>query len=479
MADIDSPETRTRGRNDPRLARGNCRAIIRSATGLSNTKTPPGCSTGGAWTFISRSSLQQKIHLTDDVVRNLPFTALGGRRVHFADATVENMRLVVGGGRKAFYFVPDQPGNSGILRIGEYPETTTDRAREIAARLKSAVDTSDIGANSPDRLEQSGPTWTFAAVLEFYIQQLHLRSHNRSADKDAKFLRRYFLTPAVNPWALKPIGLVADTDVAGLINSLRDRPALARNCLSKVKTFFNWAMQPRNRSEFGLRENPALHLTSRMLRLRAAARYRHLSELEMRAYVVAAEGVENPSQRVFCQALVLTGQRAGDLAMMQWSELNLEKGIWVRPRDRYHVPFGAEENTPMSDAMVSLLRSLRCSAAASEDPAVFGSDFTSTGKLTRLRCVVDRRMSDYMQKAGLERPGESWRWMDVRRSVLTMLVEAGVSYQIARCAIGLVPDPYTAMTAVRPTRDALERLARALDDMRRSAGRYDDGGTGR
>lgn len=171
MADIDSPETRTRGRNDPRLARGNCRAIIRSATGLSNTKTPPGCSTGGAWTFISRSSLQrrrsnleriaamQKIHLTDDVVRNLPFTALGGRRVHFADATVENMRLVVGGGRKAFYFVPDQPGNSGILRIGEYPETTTDRAREIAARLKSAVDTSDIGANSPDRLEQSGPTW--------------------------------------------------------------------------------------------------------------------------------------------------------------------------------------------------------------------------------------------------------------------------------------------------------------------------------
>lgn len=421
----------------------------------------------------------QKIHLTDDVVRSLPFTALGGRRVHIADATVENMRLVVGGGGKAFYFVPDQPGISGILRIGEYPETTTETAREVASRLKGAVTRSSVIAKPPEQLEQVARSWTFAAVLELHIEQLHLRRHNRSADQDIRFLRRNFLDPSANPFALKPIGQITATDVFNLIMSTRDRPALARKSLSKIKTLFNWAMHPRRQATFGLAANPVSDLTPRMLDLRARWRDRHFSELEMWAYLAAADRLEKASQRVFCQILVLTGQPAGELALMQWSELNLEEGVWIRQRNRYHISVGAAGSTPLSDATVSLLRNLRCSAAASEDPAVFGSDFTSPRKLTRLRCVIDRRMSDHMQWTGLERPREPWRWTDVRRSVLNMLVEADVSYEIARCAIGFAPDRYTAMTAFRSTRDAIERLARALDNMRRSAERYDDGGTGR
>ncbi|WP_457579236.1 hypothetical protein [Ensifer adhaerens] len=406
----------------------------------------------------------QKIHLTDDVVRSLPFTALGGRRVHIADATVENMRLVVGGDRKAFYFVPDKPGISGILRIGKYPETTTETAREVASRLKGAVTRSSVIAKPPEQLERSAASWTFAAVLEDYIEQIHLRRHNRSAAQDIRFLRRYFLDPSANPFALKPIGLVTATDVFDLVMSTRDRPALARKRLSKIKTLFNWVMLHHRQAEFGLAANPVSDLTPRMLDLRARWRDRHFSELEMWAYLAAADRLEKASQRVFCQILVLTGQPAGDLALMQWSELNLEEGVWIRPR-------GAAGSTPLSNATVSLLRNLRCSAAASEDPAVFGSDFTSPGKLTRLRCVVDRRMSDHMQGTGLERPREPWRWTDVRRSVLNMLVEADVSYEIARCAIGFAPDRYTAMTAFRSTRDPLQRLARALDDMRRSVER--------
>lgn len=421
----------------------------------------------------------QKIPLTDELIRSLPFTALGGRRVHIADATVENMRLVVGGDRKAFYFVPDQPGISGILRIGEYPETTTETAREVASRLKGAVTRSSVIAKPPEQLEQVARSWPFAAVLELHIEQLHLRHRNRSADQDIRFLRRNFLDPSANPFALKPIGQITYTDVLNLIMSTRDRPALARKSLSKIKTLFNWAMHPHRQATFGLAANPVSDLTARMLDLRARWRDRHFSEPEMRACLAVADRLEKASQRVFCQALVLTGQRAGDLAMMQWSELNLEEGVWIRPRDRYHLSFGVAEGTPLSGATVSLLRSLRCSAAASEDHAVFGSDCTSPGKLARLRCVVDRRMSDHMREAGLERPREQWRWTDVRRSVLNMLAEADVSYEIARCVIGLAPDRYTAMTAFRSTRDALERLARALDDLRRSVERYDDGGTGR
>ncbi|PDS76385.1 tyrosine-type recombinase/integrase [Rhizobium sp. L43] len=418
----------------------------------------------------------QKIHLTDDIVRSLPFTALG-RRVHFADSTVENMRLVVAADRKVFYFVPDQPGISGILRIGGHPETATETAREIAARLKRAVNLSSIVTKPPEQLDAH--SLPFAAVVELQAQQLHLRRHNRSADKDAKFLKRYLIDPSVNPWALKPIGMVAATDVLDLIYSMRDRPALARTCLSKVKALFNWAMHPSRRVEFGLPANPVSDITPRMLDLRPRWRDRHFSELEMRAYLAAADRLEKPSQRVFCKALTLTGQRPLDLGMMKWSELNLDKGIWMKPRDRDFLYSNTPEITPLSERTVSLLLSLRCGTSSSVDEYVFGSDFGSRGKLARLRGMVDRRMSDYLQGAAPTRPrGEPWRWHDVRRSVIEILMEAGAPVEIARRAIGSAPDPMTSTTALRSIREALERLALALNEIRQDGERDDEDGPG-
>ncbi|WP_411567489.1 phage integrase central domain-containing protein [Sinorhizobium meliloti] len=63
-----------------------------------------------------------------------------------------------------------------------------------------------------------------------------------------------------NPWAAhKPIDQVTDSDVADLVEATRCRgtPALARNCLVKVRTMFAWAMAPDRRRGFGLRQNPS------------------------------------------------------------------------------------------------------------------------------------------------------------------------------------------------------------------------------
>lgn len=279
---------------------------------------------------------------------------------------------------------------------------------------------------------------------------------------------------SVNPSALKPIAQVTDSDVLELIVSMRDRPALARNCLSKLKTFFRWAMRPERRSEFGLAANPVSDITAGMLGLHPRWRDRHFRELEMRAYLVALDRLENPSQRIYCQVLVLTGQRPGDLGLMRWSDIDFDRKLWEKPPHPDDIYGRTAGIMPLSDVAVSLLQSLRCSTPSSGDDYVFGSAFASPGKLSRLRRIVDRHMMDHMHGAGLK----PWRWQDLRRSVFNILVEAGAPFEVARCAIGSGTLPIYASPPLRPIREALERLALALEDIRRNAGPNDEGSAG-
>ncbi|ASY62612.1 hypothetical protein SJ05684_c11560 [Sinorhizobium sojae CCBAU 05684] len=315
-------------------------------------------------------------------------------------------------------------------------------------------------------------TYTFAATVRIYIEQFPTRRHNRSADQDARFHERYLLDPASNPILEKPIADVTDGELMRFLFSLRGRPALARSCTQKIRAFFVWAMQPERREVFGLRSNPALYILPRYIAGPIRPRDRHLDDEELHAYLAAAETLE-PPQRALAEALALTGQLPSKLGRMRWTELDLGRKIWRAPKEGAHPVVIA-----LSDVFASRLADMRANLPADAGDFVFSATQGRTPlvHLERMRSALGRRMSSSLGHTP-DSPTPTWLWMDLRRTVINMLLEDGsLPFHDALRAVGSnAPDlraPKWRWVApprcdTKTIRDALDRHAAALDEIMR------------
>ena len=100
-----------------------------------------------------------------------------------------------------------------------------------------------------------------------------------------------------------------------------DAPAAANLAHGTVRTFFNWCVENdliANSPVFGVRAPN-----------KQTPRDRVLTDDELKAVWRATE--KRPSVGTILRLLILTGQRRGEVTRMQWSELDLESGIWSLP----------------------------------------------------------------------------------------------------------------------------------------------------
>jgi integrase len=90
--------------------------------------------------------------------------------------------------------------------------------------------------------------------------------------------------------------------------------------------------------------------------------------------------------------LILTGARSAEVCELPWTELNLDKGIWILPAERSKT--GRKHIAPLSRQAIALLRSIpRRGNLVFESPHTFGTDKPLRGntlvELIRRRGFVD------------------------------------------------------------------------------------------
>lgn len=369
-----------------------------------------------------------KIDLTEQAVRNLPY-ADGGQRIVFEDASIENLRLAVGESSKTFFYAANLPGSPKVWIIGRFGQIRTEWARDIARRLGRAVKSRpNVGSDAtpPHQIAIANRIPTFGDTVRGYAAQLPNRRHNRSAGRDAKFLLHYLVDTTINSWADKPITEVSEKDILALIDSLRDRPALAHCCIRKIRTFYLWAMQPPRRQSFGLTSNPAANfMPYRVAPYRSVPK--NLFEEEMHAYLVAVEALE-PPYRAFAEALALTGLRPSELSRMKWAELDLSANTWTCVRRTVSGSF----KTPFSDKMALLLEHARNNVNADTGEYVFSTTNgrSPIARFSELKSSLDRQMATTLGRH------LAWRWTDLRRSVRFMMMDCGLTETQAAYALG-------------------------------------------
>jgi integrase len=223
-------------------------------------------------------------------------------------------------------------GRARKLTIGNYPAVSLATARKQAAIAKGAIAVGrDPGvekiakrraeARGSGELSKASP---FGVVAEAYIAKHVERNTRPKTQRQVRWLLGKF----TKSWARRPIGEISRVDVHRVLDLMLNsgERVAANRALAVLKALFNWC-----------RERGILDI-SPIDRMKPPGgneqeRERVLDLVEMMAVWRTCDQLREPYGSAI-KLLCLLGARRREISEMEWSELDLDQGIWELPASR-------------------------------------------------------------------------------------------------------------------------------------------------
>jgi integrase len=369
-----------------------------------------------------------KVNFTDRYLKALKPAALG-TRYEVADAIVPGLYVRVtdkADGDKAprhrtFVLVARYPGSKHPTRraIGEYDATSLDEARETAREWLRMIRGGKDPRAEEERARQAElrkQAHTFAAVAEEYFASDKFKKLRtaRDIERDLKRL-------VVSRWKDRALADITRHDVKALIKEIAvDTPYMAHLTLAYVRSMFNWICA----QDYGVEVSPCAMIKPKDLIGSKEPRQRVMTDAEIKELWHATDCVGYPFGPMV-KLLLLTGVRRDEAAGARWSEIDLDKRLWIIPSARFKS--GTQHLVPLTDQSLALLDDL---------PRFAGSDYLfTTGKravsgFSRAKQRIDQIMAVHLKQF------EPWRLHDIRRTFRSGLASLRVPDGVAELALG-------------------------------------------
>ena len=285
------------------------------------------------------------------------------------------------------------------MTFGNFPDLPPAKARSIAADLSAKVRLGQDPAGDK-RVNRSEARNSFGRLVSGYLEfKKKDELRDSSYGEVVRYLDRY-----AKPLHGLPATAVDLKKIADLLDTIaKERGSIsanrARTCLSAM---FTWAMRK------GLHDqNPVANTEPR----KEQTRHRVLTDPELAAvWNTAGDGDYGSIVRL----LILTGQRANEIAGLCWPEIDLDRGLISLPADR--TKNGRPHEVPMSGAAVEILK-----AQQSRDrDFVFGRGAGAFSGWGKSKERLDRALEEKLGK-----PLPHWTIHDLRRTVATRMADLG------------------------------------------------------
>jgi integrase len=302
-------------------------------------------------------------------------------------------------------------------RLGTYPIISLSQAREIA--LEALRDIS-AGVDPAERqramreVEARRRADSFEIVARDFIAR-HVSKLRSGAEAEAVIRREL-----VSRWGEKPVTEISRRDVVELLRAIADsgRAAAAHRLYNHITKFFTWAIA---QDLYGVSASPCAAIRPKEIIGPKVVRQRVLSDGEIRALWQATAALSYPAAP-FIRLLLFSGQRRNEIAGMRWTEVDLDKRLWIIPSER--MKSDAPHIVPLSSTIVEILQDL----PRWTGPFVFS---TTSGErpisgFSKLKTKIDGLMPDVAE----------WRFHDLRRTVRTRLSALRISDIVAELCIG-------------------------------------------
>jgi integrase len=301
------------------------------------------------------------------------------------------------GGSASWIFQYRFGGTQRRMKLGVLSAVSAPRAREMAEELHAKVHLGHDpgGAKAEERVRAAE---TLGATLDAYLAFSATRLRPRSLGEVTRHLRKH-----CRPLHGLRLDKIDRRAVAARITALaaKNGAVTSNRVAASLSAFFGWAIR-----EGLVSSNPAAGLNRAPERSRA----RVLNDGEMKAIWAATDDASDYSAVV--RLLMLSGQRAAEIAGLRWSEIAGDQ--IVLPGER--VKNNREHRIPITAAMRAILDGRPRRPGRD---LIFGRRFDSPLRgWGVLKAALDQR---------LEAPVAPWTHHDLRRTCATRLADLDVA----------------------------------------------------
>ena len=298
------------------------------------------------------------------------------------------------------------------LSIGEYPALRPEKARSIAedhyGDVRRGIDPAVEKKKKRDEARH-----TFGRLVSSYLEFKRSELRDRSYVEQERYLERY--ARALHGL---PATAVDRKRIADLLDGIaRHSGAVSANrARTTLSALFTWAMRK------GLHDNnPVIATETR----KEKSRHRVLTDPELSTvWNAVGEGDYGDILKL----LILTGQRASEIADLRWSEIDFDEDLISLPPDR--TKNGRPHEVPMSGAVREILH--RRTRSQNRD-FVFGSGAGGFSGWSKAKERLDKQIADKLGK-----PLPHWTAHDLRRTAATRMVDLGEGPHVVEAVLNHV-----------------------------------------
>jgi integrase len=323
------------------------------------------------------------------------------------------------------------------MTLGEYPALSPTKARDTAEDLYARVRLGQHPA-AEKRASRDEHRNTFGRLVSGYLvfQKNEIRPSTYVVVE--LYLNRY-----ARPLHGLPASAVDRKKIAELLETIaKNSGAVSANrARSALSALFSWAMRR------GLHDsNPVVGTEKRKER----SRHRVLSDVELTA-IWNALGTNDYDD--ILRLLLLTGQRAGEIGGLRWSEINFNEGLISLPAER--TKNGHPHSFPMSRPVIGLLRT----RPQTKREFVFGR---GRGGFSGWNGGTKRKLDEHIT-GGAGFPLPHWTIHDLRRTFATGLQRLGVRLEVTEAILNHVGGSRAGVTGIYQRHDWATEKRAALD----------------
>ena len=342
------------------------------------------------------------------------------------------------GGSRTFVFQYKLGTKHRRMALGVATPETVARARKTAAKLHARVKLGQDPAS--DKVEaQRQASETFEPSAQEFLDTLR----DRYRPGSFREIRRH-LTLHAKPLHHLPVARITLRDIAEVVSSVTKQSGAvtANRVRSSLNVLFVWLIQSGR-----VPANPVINSGKNPER----ARDRVLSPAELKLIWTNLNGDQFSA---VTKLLMLTGQRASEIAGLRWSEI--ADGQIVLPGER--TKNKRVHTLPLAPAAAEIIRQQPVRA---DRDLIFGDRTGPFSGWSRCKERLDAQLTKANGK-----PLPHWTHHDIRRSVATHMAEIGVLPHIVEAVLnhvsghkGGVAGIYNRATYEKDKRDALIRWA--------------------
>lgn len=314
-------------------------------------------------------------------------------------------------------------GRERRYTIGRWPEWSAKAARDEALELRRDI------VDGKDPLHEkmlSRSERTVSDLAKEYLER-HAEVHKRASTlRNDRAMLKGLIEPHIGQLSLSAVGR---RDIEALHQSLKATPYRANRVLSLLSSMFNKAV------DWGwLLVNPA----KKIRRYHEDRREGWLTADQLAALDKALDDYGKESAEAI-RLLILTGSRENEVLGAEWSQFDLERGIWTKPS--HHTKEKKTEHVPLSSAALLVLKRM---AEKKHDKFLFPGHGTKAARRS-----IRRPWVQACRMAGLATPytiqgkrKELTRWRpivrihDLRHTFASHLVSRGASLPVVGRLLG-------------------------------------------